>query len=69
MTEVSSDELKQYFNSKKELYRLMSMGSKIFDVVDIPVQIYLPPLTDCGLQFLREILTGAKEVNFNANKN
>jgi hypothetical protein len=41
----------------------MAMGSKSF-FLTIIVQLYLPPIDDCTLEFMRDVITCTKEVNF-----
>lgn len=51
--QVSRSQLKGVMKSKLDIYNILSKEG----------QLYLPPINDCPMTFIKEILTGKKEVS------
>mmetsp|Transcript_17920 Transcript_17920/g.12904 ORF Transcript_17920/g.12904 Transcript_17920/m.12904 type:complete len:122 (-) Transcript_17920:368-733(-) len=52
---VATRELQPVLRSKRDLYEILSKEG----------QLYLPPFDDCPIEFLRDLLSGAKKALFN----
>ncbi len=55
--------IKGVMNTKKETYKLLTENGKS-SRVNVAAQFYLPPYEDVSVDFIRDILSGEKEVRY-----
>lgn len=66
---IKTVELQRFMKSKQDIYNILLTEGKHDPLSDGLGQYYLPPYSECSVEFLRELFAGRKMVSYGLNNN